>query len=350
MDRLARPAMWVVLGALTLSAQVTPASGQTLLGQGHGVDHVGVGVRDMAQAQHDYERLGFKLAIRAHTPDGIFDNHIYLENGTYIELLASGSTPPKQSALAMLVEFVKQHEGALFLGINVSSGKDTAEFLNARNFDAMGPFPGSMMREGETTPPPPMWYSVFVNDNPAADGFLGARNAITLPIFFIQYVSTQRLAQYRAAGYMAQPNTATGIHAVWFAVPDLQAQLATFRAAGFDSGEAREAKFIGAHGRDVNAGQGVLLLLESTDKTGVLARYLPDHTKGVGWASGGLPRGGAIIGLSIEVANLDKARQWAEAGTGRKFETYNGSYGASFLLPPEVTHGVWIEMFQSAKL
>ena len=27
-------------------------------------------------------------------------------------------------------------------------------------------------------------------------------------------------------------------------------------------------------------------------------------------------------------------------------ETYKGSYGASFLLPPEVTHGVWIEMFQ----
>jgi catechol 2,3-dioxygenase-like lactoylglutathione lyase family enzyme len=329
----------VFLAVLTLSAQVDPVSAQTLLGQGRGVDHVGVAVRDLAQAEHDYEQLGFKVAVHAHTPDGVFDSHVCLQNGAYIELLSvNGSTSVKQGMASMIAEFARKHEGAAFLGINVSSAKVAADYLKARNFAAVGPIPGNMMREGETTLPPPMWYSVMANDTAAA-----GKNGITLPVFFIQYVSTQRFEQYRAAGYMDQPNTAMAIHAVWFAVHDLQAQLTTLRAAGLESGEAREAKFIGAHGRDVNAGTGMLSLLEPSDKTGALAKYLSDHKGGIdGWR-----HDEGIIGLSIEVANLDKALQLAESATGRKLETYKGSYGTGFLLYPEVTHGVWIEMFQA---
>jgi len=135
---------------------------------------------------------------------------------------------------------------------------------------------------------------------------------------------------------MDHPNTATGIHAVWFAVHDAEAQLRALRDAGLEVGESREAKFLGAHGREVKAGQGMLLLLESGDKNSAITKYLSDHDEG-------------IIGLSVEVADLGKARQSAESGTGRKLETYKGFYGTSFLLPPEVTHGVWIEMFQPAE-
>jgi hypothetical protein len=127
-----------------------------------------------------------------------------------------------------------------------------------------------------------------------------------------------------------------GIHAGWFAVHDTEAQLRMLRDAGFEVGESREAKFLSAHGREVKAGAGALLLLESSDKGGALTKYLSDHDEG-------------IFGLSIEVTDLGKARHLAEAGTGRKLETYKGFYGMSFLLPPEVTHGVWIEMFQPAE-
>jgi 4-hydroxyphenylpyruvate dioxygenase-like putative hemolysin len=102
-------------------------------------------------------------------------------------------------------------------------------------------------------------------------------------------------------------------------------------------GESREVKFLSAHGREVKAGLGVLLLLESSEKDGLLSRYLSDHDEG-------------IIGVSIQVADLGKARQLAESGTGRKLETHKGFYGTSFHLPPEVTHGVWLEMFQPIDL
>jgi 4-hydroxyphenylpyruvate dioxygenase-like putative hemolysin len=140
----------------------------------------------------------------------------------------------------------------------------------------------------------------------------------------------------RAEGSMDQANTAMGIHSVWFAVHDVQAQSRTLHTAGFKAGASREAKFIGGHGQEVTAGQGVLVLLESSGNNNLLTKYLSDHDEG-------------IIGLSIEVADLGEARRLAEAGTGGNLDTYKGFYGTSFMLPPSVTHGVWIEIYQPSK-
>jgi catechol 2,3-dioxygenase-like lactoylglutathione lyase family enzyme len=338
----------LLLATLPLCAQTTPASvpnannvqtpSQILLGQGWGVDHVGVGVRDMAPAQHDYEQLGFKVGKGGHFPGGLSNSIVALQNNSYLELLAvSGNISITKGDASEIGDFIKKHEGAVFLGIDVSSAKSAADYLKARNFDVHGPFPGSVMKEGETTPPPAQYYTMVVDDAPAA-----GKRGITLPIFFIEHVSPERMEKRRAAGEMDHPNTAMGIHAVWFAVHDTEAQLSTLRDAGLESGESREMKSLGAHGREVKAGQGVLLLLEPSDKNGLLAKYLSDHTNRIdAW-----PHDEGIIGLSIEVADLGKARQLAKSGTGRKLETYKGFYGRSLLLPPEVTHGVWIEMFQ----
>jgi len=329
----------LLLATLPLSAQTTPASApnannvqasaQTLIGQGWGVDHVMVGVRDLAQAQHDYEQLGFKVSKGGHFPGGLSNCSVSLQNNSHLEMLAvSGNTPITKGDASEIGDFVKKHEGAMFLGINVSSAKAAADYLKAHNFDVTGPDPGSIMKEGETTPPPPMWYDVSTADKPAAN-----KKGFTIPFFLVEYLSTNWRDKARAEGRMDHPNTAMGIHAVWFAVHDADAQLRTLRDAGFEVGESREAKFLSARGRELKAGQGVLVLLESSDKNGLLTKYLSDHDEG-------------IIGLSIEVADLGKARQLAESGTGRKLEAYKGFYGTSFLLPPEVTHGVWMEMFQ----
>jgi catechol 2,3-dioxygenase-like lactoylglutathione lyase family enzyme len=328
----------LLLATVPLSAQTTSAPAQTLLGQGWGVDHVGVGVRDLAQAQHDYEQLGFKVGKGGHFPGDVSNSIVSFQKNSHLELLSvSESTSITKGLASMIADFLKKHEGAIFLGIEVSSAKATTDYLKARNFDATGPDPGSYLKEGETTLLPPMWYSVAPNDEPAA-----GKKGIILPIFFIEYVSAERREKRRAAGEMDHPNTAMGIHSVWFAAHDAEAELRTLRDAGLESGEAREAKFLGAHGREVKAGQGVLVLLESSDKNGALRKYLSDHTNWIdGW-----PHDEGIIGLSIEVADLGKARQLAESGTGRKLETYKGFYGTSFLLPLEVTHGVWMEMFQ----
>ena len=133
---------------------------------------------------------------------------------------------------------------------------------------------------------------------------------------------------------MIHPNTALRLHSVWFAVRDLDDQLRTIHHAGLEPGETREAKMLGASGREIKAGQGCLLLLRSTDEKGVLNTFLRDHDDG------------AIIGVSIEVSDLNKARSWAEGHSGHKLEPYEGFFGRSILIPPDLTYGIWMELFQ----
>jgi len=73
---------------------------------------------------------------------------------------------PSQGDAAEIADFVKKHEGARFLGLNVSSAKVAANYLKTQNFDVEGPVPGSIMKEGETKTPAPMWYSVSTADKP----------------------------------------------------------------------------------------------------------------------------------------------------------------------------------------
>jgi hypothetical protein len=66
----------------------------------------------------------------------------------------------------------------------------------------------------------------------------------------------------------------------------------------------------------------------------VLAKFLSDH------------HDGEIIGVSVEVSDVEKARSLIESRSGQKLEPYDGFYGRSILIPPELTHGVWMELFQ----
>lgn len=129
------------------------------------------------------------------------------------------------------------------------------------------------------------------------------------------------------------PNTATAIRAVWFAVHDVNAQLRTLRDAGFNGDMSRDVQLLGTDGRELKAGAGTMVLLGPSTKSGLVKKYLSNHDEG-------------IIGLSIEVTNLGKARRFAEEASGKKIKIYKGAYGQSFLLSPNLTHGVSVEMFQ----
>lgn len=332
-DRVARCrpiTLTVIVGSLVVSALAQGPVLHPLLKEGWGVDHVGVGVRDLSEAQRDYEQLGFRVSQGGHFPGGVFNSAIRFENKTYLELLSVKAPPGNalQADTAYIAEFAKKHEGAMFLGLNVSSANAAASYLKTQNFDVEGPDPGSVMKEGETKPPPPQWYSVSTADKPAPN-----KLRFSLPIFLIEYLSSDRFEKARKEGRMEHPNTAIGIHAVWFAVHDLKSQLHTLREAGFEADESRDVQFLGARGRELKAGTGEMILLEANDKSSALQKYFSDHDEG-------------IIALSVEVSDLSKAHTMAESMTGNKLDTYKGTYGESFLLSPDVTHGVWLEMFR----
>jgi catechol 2,3-dioxygenase-like lactoylglutathione lyase family enzyme len=293
-------------------------------GTGQGVDHVGIAVRDFKKTRDDYEQvLGFKVTENPSESDGWFQAFILFENFTYLEFQPIAALP----WLAEMFEytdgysdFAEKYEGAVFLGLATSSAKHAAEHLNARNFQA------------DLVEDDPFKY-VHISHEPS-----GEKRAFPLAIFLVEYAfdpgRPARLAAILEQGMMTHPNTARRLFSVWFAVRDLEASLRRLQDAGLESGENREARSLGAKGQEVKAGDGYLLLLQSVDKNGVVNKFLSDR------------HDGEIIGVSIEVSDLNKARSWIEGRSGRKLGPYDGFYGRSILIPPDLTHGVWLELFQ----
>jgi catechol 2,3-dioxygenase-like lactoylglutathione lyase family enzyme len=300
-----------------------------LIGPGHGtaqgVDHVGIAVRDLKKTRDDYERvLGFKFMEIPPQSGGFAPYVIWFENGTYLELQPIAALP----FIAKMFDytdgysdFAEKYEGAVFLGLATSSARYAADHLKARNFQA------SLDTED------PDGNYVFISHEPS-----GEKHVFPLAIFLGEYAfdpeSPARFAARLEQGIMTHPNTARRLYSVWFAVRDLEAGLKSIQDVGFEPGETREAKFLGAKGREVKAGNGYMLLLQSIDKNGVLAKFLSDH------------HDGEIIGVSVEVSDVEKARSWIESRSGHKLEPYDGFYGRSIMIPPDLTHGVWMELFQ----
>lgn len=316
---------------LVEAAQAQEPAGP-LIGHGLGVDHVGIVVRSLDKTLSDYEQaLGFKCFRVPRIPDGIVSSCIFFDNSSYLELISVAAQPSGKELSGQAkryADFVEKREGAMFLGLATSSAKDAAQYLKAQNFEVFLFGEESVTKEGETKPSPPLAYFIAISPEPSKN-----RRAFTLPIFPLEYVS-QNLDDIREDGMMIHPNSALRLHSVWFAVRDLKGQLQTIEQAGLEPGEPRVANFLGASGREVKAGQGSLLLLKSTDENGELNKSLSNRDDG------------SIVGVSIEVSDVEKARSLIEGRSERKLEPYDGFYGRSILIPPEMTHGVWLELFQ----
>jgi catechol 2,3-dioxygenase-like lactoylglutathione lyase family enzyme len=295
-------------------------------GTGQGVDHVGIAIRDFKKIRDDYERvLGFKIK-EATQPNGWPQAAILFEDFTYLEFQPIVALPwiaKKFDYTDGYSGFAEKYEGAVFLGLATSSSKYAADHLKARNFQAY-------LNVEEA---PGFYNLVEISHEPS-----GEKQAFPLAIFFIEYVfdpgRPARAAARLEQGLMTHPNTARRLYSVWFAVRDLKTSVQNLQDAGLEPGETRKAKFLGAKGRAVKAGNGCLLLLQSIDKNGVLAKFLSDR------------HDGEIIGVSVEVSDVEKARSLIESRSGQKLDPYEGFYGRSILIPPDMTHGVWLEMFQ----
>ena len=147
----------------------------------------------------------------------------------------------------------------------------------------------------------------------------------------------ERIRQANASGRTHHANTAKRIAAVWIVVRDLKAATKAFGLAGLAAGDGRKFPALGAAGREIEAGGGRIVLLEPKGRTGKAAAFLAE-------------RGEGIMGVSIEVGSLETARALLEKNTKRDFGSYAGAYGNSILIPAELAHAVWIEMFQKGAL
>jgi methylmalonyl-CoA/ethylmalonyl-CoA epimerase len=318
------------LGCLFLACMLEPTmrgqesakepSKAAIFGSGNGLDHVGVAVRDLETAKKDYrDVLGFTVFAGGKHPNGSRNSVAVLETGyRYLELITFWDRTKAQGA--MLAKFLEKHEGALFVGLNVFPLDDTAKLLRARGVNIRGPEAGSLSGDPEQHDQLFAWRLVGLETGAVPAAHLPTKS--TDAVFFIQDQST------------VHPNTAKTLASVWMAVSDLEASVRAHESMGFRPARRLAAPQLAARGEEIEAGQGTILLLGPENSTGRVASFLAERG-----AEG-------IMGVSIEVASLQTARNLLESNTKRQFKSYDGPYGQSILIPPELTHGVWIEFFQ----
>jgi catechol 2,3-dioxygenase-like lactoylglutathione lyase family enzyme len=303
---------------LAAAPQQTRGAAQTasVLGTGRGIDHVIVIVRDLEEAARVYtEVLGFTVVRGGSFPGGLQSRTARFASN-YVELMSidPSQAPPDDE----LVRLLNEREGGYALGLGVSSAQQTADALRARNFEVAGPAGSPAIPEGSKDVQMAPWQTVAIT-NPVLP---------FEPIFFIQYDRREAWP-----GPFEHQNTAVDVHSVWIAVKDLEAATKGYEALGLLPGRKRRMPQLAAKGREIGAGQGVILLLQATDTKGPLASYVAQQGEGV-------------IGMSIEVRDLQVARSLLRSSTKQEFNPYNGPYGKSIFVPSVFTHGVWIELFQ----
>jgi catechol 2,3-dioxygenase-like lactoylglutathione lyase family enzyme len=294
-----------------------------LLGSGHGVDHVGIAVRDLAAAKNIYQQLGFLVDPGGKLPDGKKDLIVNFADDTYLELITvyDRQKASKAEGSAWFARWLERHEGSAFLGLDVSSAAQTAEQLRGIRVDIAGPTretANSLPGIGE---PAPGWWMVRLKEQPP-----GGR------IFFIEWEPWKDfVAQHPSLlPHTEHPNGARKLLAAWMSVRDLDAAAKAYEQLGFSPQPPVPAKALGAMARLIPAGTGYIILLAPADKDGVVATSLAD-------------RGEGVMGISVAVDDMPRIRSLLAQRLHQHFSEYSGVLGRSFLVPPKYTKGAWIE-------
>ena len=301
----------------------------TLLGGERGLDHVGVAVKDLAAATHVYhDLLGFNRPTEGKLPNGIRNVNYYFTDSTYLETLVHWD----RDRAPWLASFTDKHSGALFAVLSARSPEGTTAFLAARGIRVGAPYSGSIEVTGEPggAPRRETWQTLFL-----PNGLLPGD-----PLYFISYPRAPRqeflrkLGSREARRLFYHDNTALGLRAIWIAVPDIAEA-----ARGYESiGLARRSRFsdasLGAGVQVFEAGAGEIWLVQPEAHEGKVNDFLEE-------------RGGpGIIGMTLMAGSIPAAHRLITERTNRSLPRFEGPYGDSFRLPPDMTLGVWIEFAQ----
>lgn len=319
-----------------------PALANTLLGGERGLDHVGIGVRDLEAATRLYhEVLGFSRPVEGRLPNGIRNVNYYFADSSYLETMV----PWDRARAPWLAEFTDKHSGGLFLVLAARSPEMTTAFLSRRGVAIAAVYDGRIevkgLPDGGAGGVDQTWKTFFL-----PDGLLGGD-----PLYFIAYPRGPRqeflhkLETREARRQLYHENTALGLRAVWIAVPDLDAATRAYESIGL----ARRAAFVdpllGARCQALEAGAGEIRLCaeakgaakgaaKGVNQPGAVKAFLDERGKP------------GVLGVTLMAGSIPAAQRLLADRLKTLITTYEGPYGNSFRLPPERTMGIWLEFAQ----
>jgi catechol 2,3-dioxygenase-like lactoylglutathione lyase family enzyme len=281
-----------VLGAATIAGAVAlaevPPADEAVRARAVvvGLDHIPIAVNDLDAAAAHYRELGFTLKPGTLHDNGIRNQHAKFADGTELELI----TAPK--AVDPLTATYRRHltagDGPAFLAFYAPAMARLGEQLDAVR-------QAYRMDRG---------FIDIPSDDPLGYIFFGPRNRSP----------TDRPEHFVHA------NTAESLLGVWIAADNLSRERRLLRAVGATFSRR---------------------VVRAPDRLTVDVARLPEGEVLLLPAARQLVSGRRVVGATLRVASLDKAR----AALSRFDLLPGGGVDSTRLvLPPSVTHGIWLEL------
>jgi catechol 2,3-dioxygenase-like lactoylglutathione lyase family enzyme len=319
---------WIVIGGLLALVLGGQASAQQL-GDGRGVDHVGLLVRSEnfdSAANVFTSQLGFAATPALLSPLGAKNRLIWFADQSYLEI---DTITELNEFTAPFVAFLENHEGAKFYGTEVVDANQAVSFLTGAGYPNVGPIPAlplTIEETGEVIGLSPLWSSIILTSRVAPDN----------SNFFLDYDEAQvqqMFVDFPSLAPRPHPNTAQKIDALWLVVSDLDAAIGFYAGLGLPvQFEHKKIQYLGGRGAEVRYHNSTLVLLEP-DGPGPVADFAAE-------------RGEGILGVSLQVGDLETARALINGNTGLNLQTFKYKGRERFLVPASLTHGLLIEVVE----
>lgn len=302
--------------ALPAAGTTGPASGSA------SIDHILLWGRDIDQVSALMAvKLGFQVRP-GRNPGGVANRYVRMSDGSYLEL--EGITR-KDATMdpGMRADQAVLHggPGARTFGLRSTELDAMRMLLQQRGLAPTAVFSASPDDpDGGGPSAPPRWRLFAFDHQPLSSN-----------LFFIDYAAPGNDAVRATDDRVARehPDTARELSAVWLLSPDADADRRQFERMGLTGATPVHLARIAARGYAVPVGRKRILVLQ------------PD---GAGIAAEALRKGGSqVLGVSIGVTDLDRAKRQVERGYEKKLPGYPGVLGASFLAPTQDDLGLLIE-------
>ncbi|MGC1551095.1 MAG: VOC family protein, partial [Rhodanobacter sp.] len=272
-------------------------------------------------------KLGFQIRP-GRDPDGVANRYVRFSDQSYIELEGITRPNPDMDPGMRADQAVLHGEpGARSFGLRSSALEQARDFLQHSGFAPTPIFSASPMDpDGAGPTRPPRWRLFAFDTQP-----------LTSNLFFIDYAPGKVTPNSSADDRIARdhPNSARELSTIWLLSSNADADRKQLERMGFAEAKTVRIPQISASGYCIPVGHKNIVALQ------------PD---GVGIAAEALRRGGPqILGVSIGVADLGRAKRWAERGYETALASYRGIEGDAFLAPTQTDLGLLIEFHDMSK-
>jgi len=291
--------------ATTLRILVAGTLGVVALGATHAapgpedipwrLDHANVVVRNLAAARADFERLGFAFKAGRIHRNSIDNAHMKFPDGTELELITASE--PRDALARRYVELLRSGEGGAFFAMRADSVAGVLAALRRYDPSLKADTVGSYIDIDD----PPGW---------------------NLPELFVMRYLTPPVD---SAHHHAHPNGAYALRALWLKRDSAdRADLSAFdlrplavNSAPLERPGVRAARF---------AGGSELYVLPAMPRDSGVTR---------------------IIGVTILVRDAARAAELLQQRVHQPFTVRHSPRGRLVLVPPELTHGIWLELLEA---